>query len=116
MTRYTFSEPKKYDIVWDKVYLYYDEESHMETNTWEDEETGETYTDTHQVWTYQRAEMHTPLDYSKVVDALVRKKYSQDAVEAIFRHKLAGTDEENEFDGLNTYAEWCKLEAKRICE
>ena len=115
MTRYTFSEPKKYDIVWDKVYLYYDEESHMETNTWEDEETGETHTETYTVWTYQRAEMHTPLSYDRSVSAIIRTKYSQDDVEAIFRHKIAGIDE-GAFDEFNTYADWCKGEAKRLCE
>jgi len=115
MKRYTFSEQKKFDIVWDKVYLYFDEESHEETNTWEDEETGEEHTETRTVWTYQRAEMQAPLEYGRAVNAIIRERYSQDAVEAIFRHKIAGIDE-GAFDEFNTYAEWCKGEAKRICE
>ena len=109
--RYTFTQQKKYDILQDKVFIYYDEKESTETVTHIDPETEEETTDTYPIWTYRRAQVEK-LEKGQIVNAIIREEYSQDAVEAIFRHRLDGETEE--FDIFDAYAEWAKGEAVKI--
>lgn len=54
--------------------------------------------------------------YARLVDAYVREKYSQSAVEAIINNYLSDPENEKykaEFIGLQTYREECKEKAKK---
>lgn len=48
--------------------------------------------------------------YGEEVNDLIRLKYSQHEENAIYRHKLNGTDK-GEFEEFNTYCEECKAKA-----
>lgn len=49
--------------------------------------------------------------YGQEVNRLIRLKYSQHEENAIYRHRLNGTGDE-EFEKFNTYCEECKVKAR----
>ena len=100
MTKYTFKEHKTTDKLRNgKIRCYFDEETATEEET--------------TVYRYSKVDMEEPIKRDSLIDAMIRTRFSQSAVEAIMRHKLAG-DDEGEFDSFNAYAEQCKADAKRI--
>lgn len=110
--RYTFNDRKTTDALTDGRILVYFDENVVKENDYDEEgkEIGE-----HDSYAYLRVTVDAPLDKGKIVNAIVRLKYPQDAVEAIMRHKIAeaeGADEE--FDAFNSYAEFAKSEADKI--
>ena len=107
MTHYLFDTKKYADIIGSKAYIYFDEQQVQETVSSED---GNDETAT--VYSYRRAEATTPLDKGKIVNAIIREDYSQDAAEAIIRHKLNGDSEE--WDAFNACAEAAKVRAVEI--
>lgn len=115
MERFTFTQKKTADKVGGKVYIYFDEQESTETVSHKDEKTGNETEETYAVFSYQRAEIEAPVSKGAIVNAIVRSRYPQDAVEAIIRHKLAGV-ESTEFDEFNTFAEAAKERALVILE
>jgi hypothetical protein len=100
MTKYTFTEQKTTDRLRNgKVRCYFDEETATE---------GEMT-----VYRYSKVDMAEPIKRDSLIDAMIRTRFSQSAVEAIMRHKLAGEDT-GAFDEFNAYAEKCKADADRI--
>lgn len=111
MNKYLFSEPRKYDALRSGLYrCYYNEEITEQTVTREDEG-GEAVSETITNYGYNAVDVQS-LDYGEIVNAIIRTRFSQSAVEAILRHKLAG--EPSDFDDFNEFAEWAKAEATRI--
>jgi hypothetical protein len=107
--RYTFTERKTIDKCSDgRIFVYFDEKEETEKIVTEQGQ------DEYPVWTYKRAETSEPLTKSKIVDAIIRVDYSQADVEAIFRHKLAGMDDEGEFHLFNIVAERAKERANEV--
>ena len=114
MKRYTFSNQRLIDILPSgKVFVYFDEQQGTETTISRNEETGEETESTYPVWTYLRAESHLPLEKGVLVNDIIRTVYSQADVEAIMRHKMAGTDD-GEFEEFNAFAEHAKEIAVNI--
>lgn len=102
MTKYTFTEQKTTDMLRNgKIRCYFDEQVATEEET--------------TVYRYSKVDLSAPLQRDTLIDAMIRTRYSQSAVEAIMRHKLAG-DDEGEFDTFNVYAEQCKADADRIIQ
>lgn len=100
MTKYTFTEQKTTDTLRNgKIRCYFDEQVATEEET--------------TVYRYSKVDLPAPLQRDTLIDAMIRVRYSQSAVEAILRHKLAG-DDEGEFDAFNAYAEKCKADTDRI--
>lgn len=100
MTKYTFTEPKTTDKLRNgKVRCYFNEEIATEEET--------------TVYRYSKVDMSEPIKRDSLIDAMIRTRFSQSAVEAIMRHKLAGEDA-GEFDEFNAFAEKCKEDAKKI--
>ena len=111
MKIYQFTERKKADVLPDgRIRIYFDEREGVETITHEEEDAEN---DEHPVYGYQVAECDK-LEKGAIVNAIVRTAYSQSDVEAIFRHKLAGEDDE--FDKFNEFAEAAKVRAAEILE
>ena len=61
----------------------------------------------------EMAELNGTLDaiYGQEVNRLIRLRYSQSEENAIYRHKLNGSGDE-EFATFNAYCEECKIAAK----
>ena len=53
--------------------------------------------------------------YGEEVNRLIRIRYSQHEENAIYRHKLNGTDLD-EFEKFNAYCEECKAKANEIID
>ena len=53
--------------------------------------------------------------YGQEVNRLIRLRYSQSEENAIYRHKLNGTGDD-EFEVFNTYCEQCKVDARKLIE
>ena len=53
--------------------------------------------------------------YGQEVNRLIRIKYSQHEENAIYRHRLNGTGDE-EFEKFNAYCEECKSKAREIID
>lgn len=53
--------------------------------------------------------------YGEEVNRLIRLKYSQHEENAIYRHRLNGTGDE-EFEKFNAYCEECKAKAREIID
>lgn len=112
MKLYSFLERKNTDKLSNgRVAVYFNETSHEETIT--SEKSGKQTSETHTVYLYERAVVSTPLDKGRIVDAIIRSRYSQADVEAIFRHKLAG-DKSGEFKEFNDFAEGAKARAVEV--
>ena len=112
--RHSFSNQRLIDILPSgKVFVYFDEQQGTETVSSKNEETGEETEDTYPVWTYLRAESHLPLEKGVLVNDIIRTVYSQADVEAIMRHKMAGTDD-GEFEEFNAFAEQAKIVAVNV--
>ena len=112
--RYCFSSPQLKTVLNNGlVRCFFDEQIKTETITTTDQETGETITEEQTIYSYDKVDMKAPLDYHKLVNAIIRTRYSQDVVEAIFRHMFAG-EEVKDFDKFNTFAEDAKTRAQEI--
>lgn len=109
MTQYSFDQKKYADIIGNKAYIYFDEQIVEETVT---NEEGEEVTAT--TYRYRRAETIAPLEKGNIVNAIIREDYTQDAAEAIIRHKLNGDGDE--WDAFNACAESAKARAVEILE
>ena len=118
--RFLFSEPRRLEVLANgKTRCYYDETISEESAApaggepgeepaAEEEESSETVP----VYSYAA---ECEVTKGRLVDALVRTRYSQGDVEAILRHKMNGDEgADDEFDAFNTFAEACKAEAVRI--
>lgn len=115
MKRFTFTNPQKLTVLSDgRVRIFFDEKVEKETVITVDED-GKEHKDIHDVYTYCAAEIPAgePADKGAIVNAIIRAQYSQDAVEAIFRHKLAG-ESSAEFEEFNAFAEAAKARAAEI--
>ena len=55
-------------------------------------------------------------EYSKLVNFLIRQRYSSSHETAILRKKIAGIEQGTAFEEWNTYAEECKERAKEILD
>jgi len=111
MSKYQFFEPRKYDALRNGMFrCYFNEEITSESQE-SQREGEEPVTEEITKYTYDAVDVPS-LDYGEIVDAIIRTRYSQSAVEAIMRHKLAGV--ESDFDAFNDFAEWAKTEAERI--
>ena len=105
--KYTFTEKKFFDELMNgKFLVYFDEEETTESVSNEDG-----VESTYHIWRYKMA-MADSLEKGVIVDAIIRTQYSQADVEAIFRHKLAGEDDE--FTEFNAFAEAAKTRANEI--
>lgn len=105
--KYTFTEKKFFDELMNgKFLVYFNEEEATESVTNEDG-----VESTYPIWRYEMA-LADSLEKGVIVDAIIRTQYSQADVEAIFRHKLAGSDDE--FAAFNTFAEAAKVRANEI--
>lgn len=113
--KYQFIEPRRMDKLSNgRIRCYYGEEIGTESITTR-QESGEEVTEEHPVYAYKAVDVDAPVDKAKVVDALVRTRYSQSDVEAIIRHSLAQAEgSAEEFAEFNAFAEECKREAARI--
>lgn len=69
---------------------------------------GETITE----WQSDTVEVHNPVTYATIVSALIRTRYTEDAVEAIM---LNGTDTPEHTAELQSLQQW-RTEAKRIAK
>lgn len=135
MKTYKFDVPKKWDVLENgKIRCYYnmaEEELVIESkpeimeddgdDDWNDEEPKgiekeETKTTTTMtLYTYSAVDIDGPIDKGKIVDAIIRAKYSQSEVEAIIRKKIARAEgSSKEFTEFNNYAEYAKTEANWI--
>ena len=121
--RYLFSEPRRLEALANgKIRCYYDEQIESEPvitatdpSDAADDQPAAEEPETVTVYSYAVVDIDGVADKAAVVNALVRTRYSQDAVEALMRHKLAGdAGAEEEFEAFNTFAEACKAEAVRI--
>ncbi|MBQ6029900.1 MAG: hypothetical protein IJL31_00160 [Oscillospiraceae bacterium] len=123
--RYLFSEPRRLEALANgKTRCYYDESISEESISapaspdaeGEQEEGGDSPA-TVTVYSYAAIDIEGEIDKGRIVGALVRTRYSQDDVEAILRHVIAGDEgAQDEFDAFNTFAEACKAEANRILD
>jgi len=121
--RFLFSEPRRLEALANgKTRCYYDEtiseevagNAGAEPGAEPDPE-GEENPETVPVYSYAAVDLEGEVTKGRLVDALIRTRYSQGDVEAIIRHKMHGdTDADAEFDAFNTFAEACKAEAVRI--
>jgi hypothetical protein len=116
--KYYFSSPQRTCALNNGLTrCFFNEEVKTETVTYTDPETEETRTEEQTTYCYDAVDLPTPVEYGVLVDALVRVQYSQSAVEAIMRHKIAGAEgSEEAFAIFNAFAEACKVEANRILE
>lgn len=116
--KYKFSEPQHTAALNNGlIRCFYNEEIQKEVVEKTNPETEETVSEEITNYLYDTVDIAAPVDKGKVVDALIRTRFSQSDVEAIMRHKMAGDDgADAEFDAFNTFAEACKAEAKRILE
>lgn len=100
MIKYTFTEPKTTDKLRNgKIRCYFDEQVATEEET--------------TVYRYSKVDLSAPLQRDTLIDAMIRTRYSQSAVEAILRHKIAG-DDTGAFAEFNAFAEQCKADADKI--
>lgn len=116
--KYQFSQPqRKAALNNGKIRCFYNEETKRELVETINPETEETTAEEVVNYLYDVVDIDSPAEKGKIVDALIRTRYSQSDVEAIMRHKMAGDEgADTEFDAFNTFAEACKAEAKRILE
>ena len=114
--KYKFSEPQRTAALNNGlIRCFYNEEIEKEIVETTNPETEETVTEEITNYLYEAVNITGPLEKGKVVDALIRTRYSQSDVEALLRHKIAGDEgADAEFDTFNAFAEACKVEAKRI--
>ena len=135
--KYTSDVPRKMDTLTNgKIRCYFDEELvPKEDIIPAAEEGGEPQTVTRQEYAYDAVDMEPGFSRGDLIDALIRNRdahktetdpetgeevdvvfhYTQSAVEAIMRHKIAGTaGAAADFRAFNTFAEECKVEADRI--
>lgn len=114
MNKYLFSEPRKYDALRNGMFrCYFNEEITEQTITHEGEG-GEAISETITNYGYNAVDVHS-IDKGEIVDAIIRTRFSQSAVEAIMRHKIAKAEGSTaEFNEFNDFAEWAKTEANRI--
>lgn len=113
--KHTFTEPQTLAVLKDgRTRIFFAGETAEEEITTVDEK-GKKHTETHPVYLYRAADIPAgePVDKGAIVNAIIRADYSQDAVEAIFRHKLAG-ESSAEFDEFNAVAEAAKARAAEI--
>lgn len=116
MKRFTFTNPQKLAVLHDgRTRVFFDETVAEETVETIPEGGKKPVSETHTVYIYRAADIPAgePADKGAVVNAIIRAQYSQDAVEAIFRHKLAG-ESSAEFDEFNAFAEAAKARAAEI--
>lgn len=116
MKRYTFTSQKTLAVLPDgRTRIYFDENIGEETVEIIPEGKKKPIKETYTVYSYRVADIPAgePVNKGSVVNAIVRADYSQDAVEAIFRHKLAG-EKSDEFDTFNAAAEAAKARAVEI--
>ena len=100
-----------------RIRCFYDEEVITSTVETTNPETEETTSEEVTTYRYKAVDIDAPAENGKIVDAIVRTRYSQSDVEAIMRHKIAGDEgADAEFNAFNSFAEWCKTEAARILE
>lgn len=121
--RFLFSEPRRLEVLANgKTRCYYDETISEESAAPAGGEPGEEpaaeqdeSSETVPVYSYAAVDIEGEVTKGRLVDALVRTRYSQGDVEAILRHKMNGDEgADDEFDAFNTFAEACKAEAVRI--
>lgn len=121
--RYKFSEPHRMEALANGMTrCYYDETIETMTippHTEPGEEPGEGEPagepETVPVYCYSVVDLDGEITKGRLVDALVRTRYSQGDVEAILRHKMNGdAGADDEFEAFNAFAEACKAEAVRI--
>lgn len=93
-----------------KIRIYLNVQADKETNIQKDEEgnTSETETD---VYTADELDIDAPLTYNKVVEALIRERYSVSDELAVLRQQDSKPEE---FEAYNEYAEDCKNLARSI--
>lgn len=93
-----------------KIRIYFNVQAGKETNIQKDEygNTSETETD---VYTADEIDIEAPLTYNKVVEALIRDRYSVSNELAILRQQATKPEE---FEAYNAYAEVCKTLAQSI--
>lgn len=116
MKRYTFTTQKTMDVLRDgRSRIYFDEVLGEEVVEMVPEGEKEPVSEKYAVYSYRAVDIPagTPVDKAAIVNAIIRADYSQDAVEAIFRHKLAG-EKSDEFDVFNKAAEAAKVRAVEI--
>jgi len=116
--KYQFSQPqRKAALNNGKIRCFYNEEIKRELVKTTNPETEEVTTEEVVNYLYDVVDIAAPAEKGKIVDALIRTRYSQSDVEAIMRHKMAGDEgADEEFNAFNAFAETCKAEAKRILE
>ena len=116
MKRYTFTTQKTMDVLPDgRARIYFDEVLGEEVIEMVPEGKKKPVSEKYAVYSYRAVDIPAgvPVDKAAVVNAIIRAGYSQDAVEAIFRHKLAG-EKSDEFKVFNDVAEAAKARAVEI--
>lgn len=115
MKRLTFANvpPVAERIDADTVRVNYDVQESVETIGGDtDPETGETRpTEQVTVYTCLCVEVKTPATYAKLIQAMIRQRYSVDDEIAILRQK---EDKPEEFQAWYEFAENCKATAREI--
>lgn len=95
-----------------KIRIYFNVQAGKETNIQKDEDGNALETET-DVYTADEIDIEAPLTYSKVVEALIRDRYSVSDELAILRQQATKPEE---FDAYNKYAEECKALAQSITD
>ena len=116
MKRYVFTTQQTLGVLNDgRTRIYFDEVIGEETIETIPEGKKEPIAETFTTFSYRAAEIPAgdPVDKASITNAIIRADYSQDEVEAIFRHRLAGEDPA-EFDEFNAKAEAAKASAVEI--
>lgn len=133
----SFDTPRQKDTLANgKIRCYFDEETQQKADIIPAaEEGGEPTQTTRTEYLYDSVDMEPGFTRGDLINALIRSRdahktekdpetgedrdvvfhYTQDTVEAIIRHKIAGTaGAAADFRNFNTFAEECKAEADRI--
>lgn len=105
-----YTPPQTQMLANSKIRIYLNVQAGKETNIQKDEDgnTSETETD---VYTADEIDIEAPLTYNKVVEALIRERYSVSDELAVLRQQASKPEE---FKAYNDYAEECKTLARSI--
>lgn len=105
-----YTPPQTQMLANGKIRIYLNVQAGKETNIQKDEDgnTSETETD---VYTADEIDIEAPLTYNRVVEALIRERYSVSDELAILRQQATKPEE---FETYNAYAEECKILAQSI--
>lgn len=116
MTQVTFGSvpPKTLDLQNGHVRIYFDVVEDIEEFVIHNEDNeGTKEVENRPCWRCFELDIQAPLSYDKVVEALIRTKYSISDELGILRQK---DTKPLEFEEYNTFAEDCKAKAKAILE